>query len=103
MTWTIWRRMIEKCVIVDMLFAVDQHQAIERRFCAVAAEHHIEIVARELPAQRGRLGDERPATSNLRLRGGDMERLARFMLETAMIDARVVAGHHFSDGVGEVN
>jgi hypothetical protein len=49
---------VEQRVVVAVLVAAHEHQAIERRVGAFAGEDDVQIVSRQLPAQRRAVRDE---------------------------------------------
>ena len=88
-------------VVVDVLRAVDDVQAVERGLGAFG-EHGVDVVAHQRAAERNGVRGEVGAAAELRLHGGDVERVGGFLLHLVVIHHGAFAGHDFGDGVGEV-
>jgi hypothetical protein len=94
---------VEERVVVTVLVSADEDEAVECCIRALAGHVAVQIVARELRADRRGVRDERGITAELDLHRRDVVRVERFLLEFAVIDVRALADHDFGDGVREVH
>jgi hypothetical protein len=85
---------IDGGVIIDVLVAADQVQAVQRAFAALR-EDGVHVVAYQPAAEGQRVGAEVGVTAELDLQGGNVEGARAFGLQLVVVDDGVVAGHDF--------
>ena len=94
---------VERRVIVDVLPAADDVEAVEGALGAFAAEHCLDLLTNERSAKldRSRVDDGRSLL--LELQGRDVKRLRAFLLDSGVFHLGVLARHHLRNSVGEVD
>lgn len=99
---TIRAGVIEQGVVVAVLGIIQDHQAVQRGICVLAAHANGQVVARQFAAERGRVRDKSRSRLKVHVHVGDVESIARFLLEFAVIDAAVFGGDDFGRCIGPV-
>ena len=95
-------RVIEQCVIVAMLFTAEDDQAVDGRIRAGTVEGNIQIVARQLAAERGAMADELCPARNGHRQCRDRKRLFPAALEPIVINPTIFFRDDFRDGICEM-
>src|SRR5580658_5365145 len=87
---------VDSGVIVDVLAASDEIQAVERAFAAFR-EDGVHVVANQRAAEGKRVRAKISVAAKLDLKGRDVEGARAFGLELVVIDHGVVGGYDFGD------
>ena len=94
---------VDERVVVDLLLAAGEEEAVERRAGAVAVEPDGQLVPHEPAAHREDVAEELRAGAEVRLGRADVERLRRLLLERRVVEVGVRAeddlGHRVHEGL----
>ena len=89
-------------VVVHVLFAGSEGEAVQGGFGSLAIQDRIDVIADQGPAQGNGMGGHGGATSELKLQGGDMKGPEAFLLQLVVLDYCPFPGHQLGHRIGEV-
>ena len=92
---------LDQHVVVEMLAAVADEQAVDQALAAFAGQHRMHVVAHQRAAEQHGVRGDIGAAALLDAQRGDVEGLRVFALDHVVRNDRVVAGDQFGRGVAE--
>ncbi len=93
--------MLHLHVVVHVLSAVPDEQAVDQAFAALAGQHRVHIVAHQSSAQQHRVRTDTRAASLLDAQRGDVKHLRILAFDSVVVKHRVLARDHLGHDAGE--
>src|SRR5262245_11678911 len=95
--------MIDRCMIIDVLFSRTKIQTIQRRFSALTVKHCEHVVPHERTTKRNGIRNKIAAALLLNMEVADMKCPLAFNLKFVILHDSVVAKHNLRDRICKVH
>ena len=93
---------LDKRMIIDVLVAVFDVEAVEGRVYGLAREQGVHVVAAQLAPERYRSRAEAGGALLTHVGGGDVKGGIALALDAVVVDRGVLTDAYFADGIGQV-